>query len=219
MTSMVEIVAELLQPDEREAVLGDLAESGADALEGLLSVLGFVARQQLESWRGWQPWVAGGVALPGSLLLLGVSFALSKDSLALLHRGPMRGTVVFEALLLLAWAWTSGFMVGSLSRRTRWVSAALCAAPCLSCVMRFNETSLPRFCVLLFLAPAVVGAAQGMRRVRLHLLTAITFAVAVTAMMFAWRGMSARNWLLLLPAGWLVVTAQRSEGPEQEVAS
>jgi hypothetical protein len=215
----VEIVAGLLQPDEREAVLGDLAESGAGASERLLSVLLFVARQQLESWRSWQPWAAGSVALPGSLLLLGVSFALSKDSLSLLRRGPMRGTVVFEALLLLAWAWTSGFMVGSLSRRTRWMSAALCAAPCLSCVLRFHETSLSRFSVLLFLAPAVVGAAQGMRRARLHLLSATTLAVAVTALMLAWNGMSARNWLLLLPAWWLVVTAERSEGSEQEMAA
>jgi hypothetical protein len=219
MTSMAEIVVGLLQPDEREAVLGDLAESGAGAWERLLSVLGFVARQQLESWRSWQQWAASSVALPGSLLLLGVSFALSKDSLSLLRRGPMRGTVVFEALLLLAWAWTSGFMVGSLSRRTRWVSAALCAAPCLSCVLRFHETSLSRFCVLLFLAPAVVGAAQGMRRVRLHLLTAITLAAAMTALMLAWSGMSAWNWPLLLPAWWLVVTAERSEGSEQEMAA
>jgi hypothetical protein len=106
--TMVEIVAGLLQPDEREAVLGDLAESGAGASERLLSVLGFVARQQLESWWSWQPWAAGSVALPGSLLLLGVSFALSKDSLSLLRRGPMRGTVVFEALLLLAWRGRAG---------------------------------------------------------------------------------------------------------------
>jgi hypothetical protein len=216
MTSMVEIVAGLLQPDEREAVLGDLTESGATAWNRLLSVLGFVARQQLESWRSWQPWAASSVALPGSLLLLGVSFALSKNSLSLLHRGPIRGSVVLEALLLLAWAWTSGFVVGSLSQRTRWVSAALCAAPCLSCVLRFHETSLSRFCVLLFLAPAVVGAAQGMRHVRLHISMATALALVMTALMLAWSGMSARNWLLLLPAGWLVVTSQRSKGSEQE---
>jgi hypothetical protein len=86
-------------------------------------------------------------------------------------------------------------------------------------VLRFHETSLSRFSVLLFLAPAVVGAAQGMRRARLHLLSATTLAVAVTALMLAWNGMSARNWLLLLPAWWLVVTAERSEGSEQEMAA
>lgn len=216
MTSMVELAAGLLRPEEREAVLGDLAESGANVWTGLSSVLGFAVRQQLELWRSWQPWVASSVALPGSLLLLGISFSLSRDLLPLLRRGSMREAVVFEALLLLGWAWTSGFVVGSLSRRTRWVSAALCAAPCISCVSRFQDPSLSRFCVLLFLAPAAVGAAQGMHRVRLNFLTAVSLATSITGLMFLSSGMYARNWLLLLPAWWLVITAERSDRTEKE---
>ena len=219
MTSMVERVAGLLQPDEREAVLGDLAESGAGAWKGLCSVVGFVARQQLELWRNWRPWAASSVALPASLLLLGVSFGLSQDSLALPRGGSLRGTVLCEALLLLAWAWTSGFVVGSLSRRTRWVSAALCAVPCFSCVLRFQDTSLSRFCVLLFLAPAVAGAMQGTRCRQLSRSTAIALATAVTVLMLGWSGMCLWNWPLLLPAWWLVVTAKGSEGPAGETVA
>jgi hypothetical protein len=206
----------LLQPDEREAVLGDLTESGADTWKALCSVLGLVARRQLEPWRSWQPWLASCVALCGSLLLLGVSFGLSMDLRALLSEGAMRRTLAFEALLMLVWAWTSGFMVGSLSRRTRWMSAVLCAAPCLSCVLRFHDTSISRFCVLLFVAPAVLGAVQGMRRVLLQPSTAIALAAAVTGLMLVWSGLYACNWPLLLPAWWLVVTAKRSEGAKQE---
>ncbi len=209
MTSMVEMLAGLLRPDLRETVLGDLAESGADAWEGLCSVLGLVIRHQMEPWRSWQPWAAGGLALPGSLLLLGVSFGLSHDLLPVLRRGSMRGAVVFELVLMLAWAWTAGFMVGSLSRRTRWVSAALCAAPCLSCVLRFQDTTLSRFCVLLFLGPALAGAVLGVRRVRLGLLTAIALATSVTWLMLIWQGMSVFNWPLVFPAWWLVLTAER----------
>jgi hypothetical protein len=219
MISIAEMAACLLQPNEREAVLGDLTESGADAWNALCSVLGFVVRQQLEPWRTWRPWLASCVALPGSLLLLGVSFGLSVDLRALLSHGSMRRTVAFEALLMLAWAWTSGFMVGSLSRRTRWMSAALSAAPCLSCVLRFQDTSLSRFCVLLFVAPAVMGAAQGMRRVPLQLSTAIALATAITGLMLVWSGIYAWNWPLLLPAWWLVVTAKRSEGTKQEMGA
>lgn len=216
MTRIPEMAACLLQPDEREAVLGDLTESGADTWKALCSVLGLVARRQLEPWRSWQPWLASCVALCGSLLLLGVSFGLSMDLRALLSEGAMRRTLAFEALLMLVWAWTSGFMVGSLSRRTRWMSAVLCAAPCLSCVLRFHDTSISRFCVLLFVAPAVLGAVQGMRRVLLQPSTAIALAAAVTGLMLVWSGLYACNWPLLLPAWWLVVTAKRSEGAKQE---
>jgi uncharacterized membrane protein YhaH (DUF805 family) len=138
------------------------------------------------------------------------------DLRALLSEGAMRRTLAFEALLMLVWAWTSGFMVGSLSRRTRWMSAVLCAAPCLSCVLRFHDTSISRFCVLLFVAPAVLGAVQGMRRVLLQPSTAIALAAAVTGLMLVWSGLYACNWPLLLPAWWLVVTAKRSEGAKQE---
>ncbi len=212
MTSLVEMAAGFLGPEEREVVLGDLAESGADVWSGLLSVLGFVVRQQLELWRSWRPWVASGVSLPGSLLLLGVSFALSEHARDLRRSGSIHWTIVCEALLMLAWAWTSGFMVGSLSRCTRWISIALCAIPCLSCVLRFHDTSLSRFCVLLFLAPGVVGAIQGIRRVRLQLRNAVVLVTAITGLMLVWSGMSAWNWPLLLPSWFLVATGERSEG-------
>lgn len=212
MTSLVEMAAGFLGADEREVVLGDLAESGADVWSGLGSVLGFVVRQQLELWRSWRPWVASGVSLPGSLLLLGVSFALSEDAHNIRRSGSIHWTVLCEVLLMLAWAWTSGFMVGSLSRRTRWISTALCAIPCLSCVLRFQHTSLSRFCVLLFLAPGVVGAIQGTRRVRLQLRNAVVLATAITGLMLVWSGMSAWNWPLLLPSLFLVAMGERSEG-------
>jgi hypothetical protein len=219
MISIQEMAAFLLQPDEREAVLGDLTESGADTWNAFCSVLGLMVRQQLEPWRSWQPWLASCVALAGSLLLLGVSFGLSMDLSALLRHGDIRRTLAFEALLMPAWAWTSGFMVGSLSRRTRWMSAALCATPCLSCVLRFHDTSISRFCVLLFVAPAVLGAVQGMRRVVLQPSTAIALAAAVTGLVLAWNGLYACNWLLLLPAWWLVVTAKRFDATKQEMSA
>ncbi len=219
MTSLVEMAAGFLGADEREVVLGDLAESGADVWSGLRSVLGFVVRQQLELWRSWRPWVASGVSLPGSLLLLGVSFALSEDARNLRRSGSIHWTILCEVLLMLAWAWTSGFMVGSLSRRTRWISIALCAIPCLSCVLRFQDTSLPRFCVLMFLAPGVVGAIQGIRRVRLQLRNAVVLATAITGLMSVWSGMSAWNWPLLLPALFLVAMGEGSEESRKEMVT
>jgi hypothetical protein len=78
MTSLAEVAAQLLEPCEREAVLGDLAEAGESAWHGLLGILGLVVRRQAAPWKSWQPWVAAlGLALPFSFLLLGFSLSVS----------------------------------------------------------------------------------------------------------------------------------------------
>lgn len=219
MSSLAEIATIFLAPKDRDAVLGDLAETGASECSVLSSVLGLVARQQMELWRAWQPWVASSIAFAGSLLLLSVSFGLSVDSRHLLRGERGYGSVLCEALLMLSWAWTSGFVVGSISGKTRWVSGILCAIPCLSCVLRFHDTSLSRLCVLLFLLPAVVGAMQGVRRARLSHRTALTLAIVMAALMLVWDGMYMRNWFLLLPAMWLVSHAERSKLSNEKVTA
>src|ERR1700674_1683743 len=63
-------VSTLLQPDEREAVRGDLAELGAGGGEALREVLGLVARRQAHLWTGWRPWLALiGLAVPLGMVL------------------------------------------------------------------------------------------------------------------------------------------------------
>jgi len=219
MSSLAEMATILLAPRDRDAVLGDLAETGASGWTTLSSVLGLMVRQQMELWRTWQPWVAGGVAFAGSLLLLSVSFGLSVHSRHLMRGASGYVSVLCEALLMLSWAWTSGFVVGALSGETRWLSGVLCAIPCLSCVLRFHDPSLPRLCVLLFLLPTLIGAVQGVRRARLSHRTALTLAIAVTALMLVWGGMYMRNWFFSLAAWWLVAQAERSELSHKKAAA
>ena len=219
MSSLAEIAAIFLAPNDRDAVLGDLAETGAHGWSSLSSVLGLVARRQMELWRAWQPWVAGSMAFAASLLLLGVSFGLSVDSSHLLRGEHGYGSVLCEALLMLLWASTSGFAVASLSGNTRWMSGILCAIPCLSCVLRFHDTSLSRLCVLVFLLPAAAGTVLGVRRARLSHRTALTLAIVMTALMLVWDGMYMRNWFLLLPAWWLVAQAERSKISVEKIAA
>jgi hypothetical protein len=83
--ALAEMATIFFAPRDRDAVLGDLAETGASGWSALGSVLGLVVRQQMELWRAWQPWVASGVVFTGSLLSLGVSFGLSVDSRDLLR--------------------------------------------------------------------------------------------------------------------------------------
>jgi hypothetical protein len=83
--SVVEFAARLLEQDEREAVLGDLEETQAGAVDRLFGVVGLAARRQVLLWKSWRPWMAGfAVALPGSFLLMGFSLSVSWSYMRLL---------------------------------------------------------------------------------------------------------------------------------------
>src|SRR5207248_7607880 len=53
---LVETVSRVLEPDERNAVRGDFAESGETGERALCDVLGLIVRRQAALWREWRPW-------------------------------------------------------------------------------------------------------------------------------------------------------------------
>ena len=53
----VDIVSGMLDPTEREAVRGDLIESGETGNQALLGVLGLLCRRQAALWSDWRPWL------------------------------------------------------------------------------------------------------------------------------------------------------------------
>jgi hypothetical protein len=229
--SFVGAAARLLARDEREAVLGDLVEADESVWQGLFGVLGLVFRREAVVWKSWRPWLAGfGVALPSSFLLMGFSLSVSWSYLTLrcpellqkssLTLGSGSLVLLCQALLLVGWSWTGGFVVGSLSRRTLWASTLLCYSPCLFCLSRFRVESLSRFCLLLFLVPAIWGVHQGLRISRMKLSWAIALAIAITALMLpGWSSGDHHwwapprwtlDWVLCLPAWYLAATARRA---------
>jgi hypothetical protein len=221
--SWVEAAAQLLEANEREAVLGDLLETGETAWYALFDVLGLAIRRHAGLWKSWRPWLAAfGLALPSTLLLMGFSVSISQAYQHLvgptilrvtgLKVGPGLFLLLCNVFLLVAWAWTGGFVVGSISRRTVWVSAALSCVPCLVCVARFRVECLSRLCLLLFIPPAVWGARQGLRITRIKLGAALVLAVAVTALtvpFWSAHGPWLPNWALSWPAWYLVFMARR----------
>jgi hypothetical protein len=141
---LVDQVARLLEPDEREAVRGDLAELGVSGAHALWDVSGLVARRHARLWRDWRPWTAllGLVPLGIVLSLVSSSWAHSYSIYAWLYvnnwtwaylessgsrRELFTVTTNFLAacVTLICWAWTMGFALGSLSRQTIWMSGAL----------------------------------------------------------------------------------------------
>ncbi|HEX3472073.1 MAG TPA: hypothetical protein VHT28_12900 [Silvibacterium sp.] len=220
---LVEVAARLLARDEREAVLGDLVESGESAWRGVPDVFGLALRRQALLWKSWRPWLAAfGLTLPSSFLLMGASLSVSSAYQRVFVTRVAGGismspgglwVLACGAVLLMAWSWTGGFLVGALSRRTLWASALLCISPCFFCLTRFRIESLSRLCLLLFLVPAISGVCQGVRLI--HLKSRVALALAVTAttlMVLMWSsgGFQVLNLMLMWPAWYIAATARNS---------
>jgi len=129
MNICVEILARLLEPDERAAVLGDLAESHDRGMKAFREVAGLVLRRQLALWKDWLALlamvgvicpmllrVAAGVVSP---LLLNVRTYLRVGSpySSGLTCGEEVSLFLTGAISLLFWSWTSGFVLACLSRK------------------------------------------------------------------------------------------------------
>jgi hypothetical protein len=232
--SLVEKTAQLLESEQREAVLGDLAEAGENTLQALRGILGLSVRLQARLWKNWRPWLAAfGVSLPASFLLMGVSLSVSQNyqqlmSPTVLERSPTGSAfllLISQILLLAGWSWSSGFVVGSLSRKTLCISAVLCCSPCLFCLARFRVPALSRFCLLLFLLPAIWGFRQALRRSQLKLSSTVGFALILSFLMIATVGAgsgawwSPRPWILegiLIWPAWYMVAMARETAPRKQ---
>ena len=132
------MAARALDRDEREAVLGDLAETEENELRQFLQVAGLALRRQVVAWRDWHPWlVLFALSLPLGLFLSFVSrFTAQQSSVYLwlyannthwdlLHdRGFWyelgNSTLLVSAiyLKLACWAWAAGLIIGSVTRKT-----------------------------------------------------------------------------------------------------
>lgn len=143
--NIVDLLSRLLEADEREAVRGDLTESGASGGRALRDVVGLVVRRQAALWMDWRPWLAlVGVVVPLGLLLSHVSrwWADSSAIYAWLYvnnwiwayldsPGARRDLFTVSAnffincVTLAGWSWASGFVLACLSRRTVWLTGTL----------------------------------------------------------------------------------------------
>jgi hypothetical protein len=217
---LVELSSKLLGHEEREVVLGDLQETNENAWRAMLDVFGLVFRRQAGLWRDPRPWLAGFVvALPCSYLLMIASFSVTCTYQRLVnhkvyswhsptgHEGfPL---LVCHILLLVAWSWSAGYVVGSTSRRTLWASVALSALPTWS----FLCMPISSTCFLLFLPPAILGVRRGWQGSRISFRAASILALTMTVLMIsAWTNQAlwVRNWALLCPAWYLAAAAWRS---------
>jgi hypothetical protein len=225
--SLVEFAGRPLDRDERDAVVGDSLEAGESAWQALFGVLGLVFRRQISLWKSWRPWLAVFVfGVPSTVLLMYVSVSVTCTFDRLMgfqisHWAPTGhegfALLLCHIFLLIAWSWTSGFTLGSLSPRTLWLNATLglfLALYFANHFRHFGSASIANLSPFLFLVPAIWGVRQGVRTVRLRRGLAFLLAAIITVLMIsAWTNSAlwVLNWLLLCPAWYLVATARRSD--------
>lgn len=190
----VDRLSRMLESAERDAVRGDLAESGETGYRALQDVLGLVLRRQAALWRGWRPWVAlVFLVLPIGYLLSFSTLALTggldvnlwiirnhQDMDSAVLRGVLDALLLlgYQALLMLSRAWVAGYVLGHLSRRTIRANAALfglvllvaqvVGGPRYRFYMNLDKYSVPFLTVLfpLILLIGLIGPATfwGLRR-------------------------------------------------------
>jgi hypothetical protein len=182
-----EWASRLLEPAEREAVLGDLTEAGGGLWLSCVEVVDLVLRRHAGHWKNWRPWVAAfGISVPTSFLFMGDSVALCAGFVKLAgdatcgNIAPGIMILALKALVLTGWSWTCGYLVGDVSGRTLWCSILAYGSPCLFCLSRFRIESLSRSSLLLFVFPLAVGIWHGLRGPRVGSRMAVCAASIIT---------------------------------------
>ena len=215
----VDMLCRLLEPHEREAVRGDLAEAGTTSGQAIIEVLGLVVRRQAALWKDWRPWLALIGLYPIVALLATAPASLAS---AFAHYFQRDSNTVVPGLTFLASAssfmllclWTGGFVLGSLSRRAVYLTGTLLAlfGGWLAYDSHKTVVNLMYWAVL-FLLPSSWGVYCGLRRRSLRLRWTILLAAATaTTLSVAWN----RGWdrselalfmFLIWPVGYLIVVA------------
>ena len=142
---LVDTTARMLEPDERDAVLGDFAESGEAGGRALRGLLGLVLRRQAVLWKDWRPWLVLVSLLVPLAWLLSIACRITAGlcavylwsylnnwDWALLRYASfwyiLRDAVIafsVPCIILICWSWSAGFLLGSASRRIMPVNSIL----------------------------------------------------------------------------------------------
>jgi hypothetical protein len=193
----VDLLSRALQPDEQDAVRGDLAESGANGRQALFDVMGLVVRRQAALWKDWHPWLAlsGLVGLAG-VLLSKIAFQFDGEILLQVRtywrHGVHFGTglsvgedAVYLACLFLAlflWSWAGGFLLGSLSGRATWIAGMLFCLVSFFGNTAFRGALSMTVLMLPFLLAAILGMKRGYRLRALQFRHALLLAASVAVL-------------------------------------
>lgn len=136
---LLDWLSSFLDENDRETVLGDMAEEDAGYRASAMAVCGLVLRKEVERWRSISPWlVLVLLLLPCVFLLVVVTNAVTDVNAIylwmlvnnadpdLLRQAGYWSTVkgcmpqlLWSVLALAGWSWCSGFVIGAACRKVR----------------------------------------------------------------------------------------------------
>lgn len=137
---LIRSVIRTLEPDLQDAVAGDVAELKMDDRRAVCELLGLALRRQAMLWRSWKPWlglvgIVGPVGVILSRISVGVVGGLSMQFLIYWQYGVPYSSELTEfqefeslvcgALAVICFSWVGGFVLGTLSGNTLYVSRTL----------------------------------------------------------------------------------------------
>jgi hypothetical protein len=160
MTRSLEALARLLPCDDREAILGDICESGLSNLDAGLELLALIARRCLPPYAGVGDWVCIAFAAIISPLLVGLSVALFAQASREIHAGSFSGAVELLRLGVLLWAASLCVGIAAMSRARNMAVLMTIAilAPAIACAFRYHGSDLQMGSLFLFAIPTIYGA-------------------------------------------------------------
>lgn len=139
---MADAASLMLDSAERDAVCGDLAETGESGWEALREVLSLVVRRRAACLRDWRPWLTlASLTVPLGVLVSLMSrrtadgtaiylwlYVNNWDWTDIHNSGFWRELaacapgLLLSYLALACWSWTTGLLVGCFTRRILWLS-------------------------------------------------------------------------------------------------
>lgn len=138
LAPLIDALAALLDAEDRETVLGDLAEAGSSPLQTVTQLSGLIVRRYALEWTRMEPWLALTLGIvPIGLLLSFVTRWFSNEVLARVSwyriawfpgyfdnpgvRGDLfdwtLATVAPMAIALVGWSWALGFTTARLCQK------------------------------------------------------------------------------------------------------
>jgi hypothetical protein len=147
---------------------------------------------------------------------MGLSLGVSQQVFQVVSSGTPRYLIwplLSHIALLVGFAFSGGFAISWLSRRTLWVSGILCLSANFFCLSRFPAGDMSRLSLLVFLLPGAIGIVTGLGVSTVPPRLAVGSAAGLTALTLVARLISGPAWwelcgwvfyfTMLLP-GWLV---------------